>query len=126
MGQSIDHVIASQPRNEQEVERPRGMRQTAGKAQKNVATALNIKQPSVSETETQGDKVMQTLLESSTDLSNHRLELRARNIQRVVDALKAHAPHLKPAAAKSIAVIMFYNMRTMKALVRRDGAGGLS
>jgi AcrR family transcriptional regulator len=61
-------------------------------------------------------KVMHTLLESGTHLSNLRLELRGLNIQRIANALKAHVPHLKPAAAKSIAVIMFYNMRAMRAL----------
>ena len=61
-------------------------------------------------------KVLLTLFDSGVDLSNHRLEFRARNIQRIADALRAHAPHLKPSAAKSIAVIMIYNMRAMKAL----------
>ncbi len=61
-------------------------------------------------------KVVLTFLERSTDLSNRRLEFRALIIQRIANALKAHAPHLKPAAAKSIAVIMFYNMRAMRAL----------
>jgi AcrR family transcriptional regulator len=69
-------------------------------------------------------KVVLTFLESSTDLSNRRLEFRALIIQRIANALKAHAPHLKPAAAKRIAVIMFYNMRAMRALASDPNAPG--
>jgi hypothetical protein len=45
-------------------------------------------------------------------------------IQQIANALKAHAPHLKPAAAKSIAMIMFYNMRAMSALTSDPNAPG--
>jgi AcrR family transcriptional regulator len=57
-----------------------------------------------------------TLLESGPAGSVRRKELRARNLEKVSEALRAHAPHLKRAAARSIAVIMIYNMRAMMAL----------
>ncbi len=62
------------------------------------------------------NKALPTLLESGSNWSNKRLEFRARNLERITDALKAHAPHLKRSAAKRIGVIMLYNMRTMNAL----------
>src|SRR5258707_15404346 len=58
-------------------------------------------------------KVVLTFLESSTDLSTRRLEFRPLIIQRIANALKAHAPHLRPPPTKSIAVIMFYNIRAL-------------
>lgn len=60
-------------------------------------------------------KILLVLLEAGT-LSIRRQDFRARNIQRIAEALRAHAPHLKPAACKSIAVIMLYNMRAMNDL----------
>ncbi|MDL2409765.1 XRE family transcriptional regulator [Rhizobium calliandrae] len=73
MGRSIDQVIASLPRDQQEqiearydelrqeVEGLRELRQIAGKAQEDVAAALNIKQPSVSKIENQADMYLSTL-----------------------------------------------------------------
>jgi predicted XRE-type DNA-binding protein len=73
MGRSLDQVIAELPpeRQEriearyqelrQEVEGLRELRQIAGKAQADIATALNIKQPSVSKIEKQADMYLSTL-----------------------------------------------------------------
>jgi len=73
MGRTIDDVIASLPpeRRERvearfqelkdEVESLRELRQVAGKAQADVAAALNIKQPSVSKIEKQADMYLSTL-----------------------------------------------------------------
>lgn len=73
MGRSITDVIASLPLDQQEqvearyqelrqeVEGLRELRQIAGKAQEDVAGALNIKQPSVSKIEKQADMYLSTL-----------------------------------------------------------------
>jgi AcrR family transcriptional regulator len=64
----------------------------------------------------QKHKALLPLMESGVDKAGRRQEFRAQNLQRIAAALAAHAPHLRPAAIKSIAVIMLYNMRTMNAL----------
>ena len=56
------------------------------------------------------------LLEGRHDGSRLRMEFRVRNLDRIAEALRAHAPHLKRPAARSIAVVMLYNMRAMIAL----------
>ena len=73
MGRSLTDVIASLPQDQQaeietryqqmrrEVEGLRELRQIAGKAQEDIATALNIKQPSVSKIEKQADMYLSTL-----------------------------------------------------------------
>ena len=73
MGRSLNDVIASLPRDQQEqiearydelrqeVEGLRELRPIAGKAQEDVAAALNIKQPSVSKIENQADMYLSTL-----------------------------------------------------------------
>lgn len=73
MGGTLDQVIAELPpeRRERvearyqelrrEVEGLRELRQIAGKAQADIATALNIKQPSVSKIERQADMYLSTL-----------------------------------------------------------------
>jgi AcrR family transcriptional regulator len=61
-------------------------------------------------------KALPALLERHSDGSKRREEFRARNLDRIAQALKAHAPHLKRSDAKTVAVIMLYNMRTMMAL----------
>jgi len=73
MGRTIDEVIAELPpeRREriesryrelrQEVDGLRGLREIAGKAQRDVAAALQIKQPSVSKIEKQTDMYLSTL-----------------------------------------------------------------
>ncbi len=73
MGRTLDQVIASLPAERQrrietrfndlkgEVESLRELRMAAGKAQADVATALKIKQPSVSKIEKQADMYLSTL-----------------------------------------------------------------
>lgn len=86
MGRSITEVIASLPRDQQdqiearyqelrqEVDGLRELRQIAGKAQEDVATALNIKQPSVSKIENQADMYLSTL-RSYVEAIGGKLEL---------------------------------------------------
>ena len=66
-------------------------------------------------------KPLVALIESPTSGSRCRVELRIRTLARAVAALKAHAPHLKPATARNIAIVMLYNMRTMVALTFDPG-----
>lgn len=73
MGRNLDEVIAALPpeRREridaryrelkEEVEGLRELRQVTGKAQAQIATALKIKQPSVSKIEKQADMYLSTL-----------------------------------------------------------------
>jgi len=73
MGRSLNDIIAALPAEEQaaidaryqdlkqEVEGFRELRQIAGKAQAEIASALNIKQPSVSQIERQTDMYLSTL-----------------------------------------------------------------
>lgn len=62
------------PGREQEVESLRELRQLAGKAQADIATALNIKQPSVSKIEKQTDMHLSTL-RSYVEAVGGKLEL---------------------------------------------------
>src|SRR6202140_938541 len=73
MGRNLNQTIAELPADRQaridaryremkdEVEGLRELRQIAGKAQSDIATALNIKQPSVSKIEKQADMYLSTL-----------------------------------------------------------------
>lgn len=73
MARSLNDIIAALPVDEQEaiearyqelkqeVESLRELRQIAGKAQEDIAIALNIKQPSVSKIEKQADMYLSTL-----------------------------------------------------------------
>ena len=73
MARSLNEFIAELPADEQaeiearyqvlkqEVEGLRELRQIAGKAQADIASALNIKQPSVSKIEKQADMYLSTL-----------------------------------------------------------------
>ncbi|WP_432212051.1 XRE family transcriptional regulator [Bosea vestrisii] len=73
MGRNLNDFIATLPQEEQaaidvryrelkqEVEGLRELRQIAGKAQADIASALNIKQPSVSKIEKQTDMYLSTL-----------------------------------------------------------------
>lgn len=86
MGRTIDEIIAELPADEQaaiesryqvlkqEVEGLRELRQIAGKAQADIATALNIKQPSVSKIEKQADMYLSTL-RSYVEAIGGKLEL---------------------------------------------------
>ena len=73
MGRTLNEIIADLPPErqaavearyqelKQEVEGLRELRQIAGKAQADIATALHIKQPSVSKIEKQADMYLSTL-----------------------------------------------------------------
>ena len=73
MGRNLNQIIADLPPDRQaridaryremkaEVDGLRELRQVAGKAQADIATALNIKQPSVSKIEKQADMYLSTL-----------------------------------------------------------------
>src|SRR3546814_7753915 len=73
MGRNLDEIIAEMPPErqadvearyqvlKQEVEGLRELRLIAGKAQADIATALNIKQPSVSKIESQADMYLSKL-----------------------------------------------------------------
>src|SRR3546814_5955721 len=73
MGRNLDEIIAEMPPErqadvearyqvlKQEVEGLRELRLIAGKAQADIATALNIKQPSASKIESQADMYLSTL-----------------------------------------------------------------
>lgn len=73
MGRALTDIIAALPADEQEaiearyqelkqdVEGLRELRQIAGKAQADIASTLNIKQPSVSQIERQTDMYLSTL-----------------------------------------------------------------
>jgi DNA-binding XRE family transcriptional regulator len=86
MGRNLNQIIAELPpeRQEriearyqelrQEVESLRELRQIAGKAQFDIATALNIKQPSVSKIEKQADMYLSTL-RSYVEAVGGKLEL---------------------------------------------------
>lgn len=86
MGRKLTDIIASLPAEEQEavearyqelkqdVEGLRELRQIAGKAQAEIATALNIKQPSVSQIEKQTDMYLSTL-RSYVEAIGGKLEL---------------------------------------------------
>ncbi|TCT00508.1 XRE family transcriptional regulator [Aquabacter spiritensis] len=86
MARSLNEFIAELPLEEQaeiearyqvlkqEVEGLRELRQIAGKAQADIATALNIKQPSVSKIEKQADMYLSTL-RSYVEAVGGKLEL---------------------------------------------------
>ena len=86
MARSLNDMIAALPVDEQEaiearyqelkqeVESLRELRQIAGKAQEDIATALNIKQPSVSKIEKQADMYLSTL-RSYVEAIGGKLEL---------------------------------------------------
>lgn len=93
MGRSLNDIIAALPAEEQaaidaryqdlkqEVEGLRELRQIAGKAQAEIASALNIKQPSVSQIERQTDMYLSTL-RSYVEAVGGELELTVKLPQR--------------------------------------------
>ncbi len=119
MGRTIDEIIAQLPAEEQatiearyqvlkqEVEGLRELRQIAGKAQADIATALNIKQPSVSKIEKQADMYLSTL-RSYVEAIGGKLELTVKLPAR--PAFTIHhlgdvaAPASKPTVARRKAV----------------------
>jgi len=109
MGRTLDQVIDGLPaeRRErvearyeelrQEVEGLRELRQIAGKAQADIATALNIKQPSVSKIEKQAEMYLSTL-RSYVEAIGGQLELTVKLPERPV--LKIH--HLGDVAEPAV------------------------
>lgn len=99
MGRSLNDIIAALPLEEreavdaryhdlkQEVEGLRELRQIAGKAQADIASVLNIKQPSVSQIERQTDMYLSTL-RSYVEAVGGELELTVKLPQRA--ALRIH------------------------------------
>jgi DNA-binding XRE family transcriptional regulator len=99
MGRNLNDFIATLPPEEQaaidvryqelkqEVEGLRELRQIAGKAQADIASALNIKQPSVSKIEKQTDMYLSTL-RSYVEAVGGKLELTVTLPQR--PALRIH------------------------------------
>ncbi len=116
MGRNLDQIIAelSPERRErvearyqelrQEVEGLRELRRIAGKAQADIATALDIKQPSVSKIEKQADMYLSTL-RSYVEAIGGELELTVKLPDR--PALKIHRlgdfaePAVKPRNARA-------------------------
>ena len=111
MGRSLDQVTSELPpeRRERvearyrelhrEVEGLRELRQIAGKAQADIATALNIKQPSVSKIEKQADMYLSTL-RSYIEAIGGQLELVVRLPERPVLRLQ----HLGDISADMVSV----------------------
>jgi len=107
MGRNLNQIIAELPAERQEriearyqelrqeVEGLRELRQIVGKAQLDIATALNIKQPSVSKIEKQTDMYLSTL-RSYVEAIGGKLELvvklpkrPALRLQQIGDVLQA-------------------------------------
>ena len=125
MGRNLNQIIADLPSDRQagidkryremkdEVEGLRALRQVAGKAQADIATALNIKQPSVSKIEKQADMYLSTLrsyveaIGGELDLVVRLPKLPALRLQHLGDLFKSTPePGAKPrrtAAAKRTA-----------------------
>jgi transcriptional regulator with XRE-family HTH domain len=99
MGRNLNDLIATLPLEQQaaidaryqelkhEVEGLRELRQIAGKAQADIASALNIKQPSVSKIEKQTDMYLSTL-RSYVEAVGGKLELTVKLPER--PALRIH------------------------------------
>jgi transcriptional regulator with XRE-family HTH domain len=114
MGRNLKQIIAALPTDRQaridaryremkdEVEGLRELRQIAGKAQAEIATTLNIKQPSVSKIESQADMYLSTLrsyveaIGGELDLMVRLPKRRVLRIQHLGDVLAAES---KPRAS---------------------------
>src|ERR1700686_928005 len=120
MGRNLNQTIAELPADRQaridaryremkdEVEGLRELRQIAGKAQSDIATALNIKQPSVSKIEKQADMYLSTL-RSYVEAIGGELDLVVRlpkrpalRLQHLGDVFKS-APEPRPASQRASA-----------------------
>ncbi|MGA2291900.1 XRE family transcriptional regulator [Bradyrhizobium sp.] len=122
MGRSLNEIIAELPLDEQqaiearyqelkqEVEGLHELRQITGKAQADIASALNIKQPSVSKIEKQTDMYLSTLrsyveavggkLELTVQLPK-RPALRIRHLGEVAPAVEKRIPARRGSGARS-------------------------
>lgn len=118
MARSLSEIIAELPADEQadiearyqvlkqEVEGLRELRQIAGKAQADIATALNIKQPSVSKIEKQADMYLSTL-RSYVEAIGGKLELTVKlparpllRLQSLGDVAADQAPRVSAVARR--------------------------
>jgi len=61
-------------------------------------------------------RALLALLEGRADGSRRREEFRHRNLERIGEALKANAPHLRAPTLMKMAVVMLYHMRAMMAM----------
>ncbi|HEX4756898.1 MAG TPA: TetR/AcrR family transcriptional regulator [Terracidiphilus sp.] len=61
-------------------------------------------------------RALLALLEGRADGSRRREEFRHRNLERIGEALKANAPHLRAPTLRKMAVVMLYHMRAMMAM----------
>lgn len=122
MGRSLNEIIAELPLDEQqaiearyqelkqEVEGLRELRRITGKAQADIASALNIKQPSISKIEKQTDMYLSTLrsyveavggkLELTVQLPK-RPALRIRHLGEVAPAVEKRIPARRGSGARS-------------------------
>lgn len=118
MGRSLSRIIADLPPDRRaridqryremkdHVEGLRELRQIAGKAQADIATALNIKQPSVSKIEKQADMYLSTLrsyveaMGGELDLVVRLPKRRALRLQHLGDIVKS-ASELRPASQRA-------------------------
>ncbi|AXC49750.1 DNA-binding protein [Paracoccus suum] len=112
MGRSTDHIDALLPHDQQavidarqqdmtqEVEGLRELRQIAGKAQADIASALNITQPSVSKIEKQSDMHLSTL-RNYVEAVGGELELTVKLPKRPVLRIH-HLGDLVPVRAASV------------------------
>lgn len=111
MGRTVDQVIAELPPERRgrvdaryrelrrQVEGLRELRQIAGKAQADVATALSIKQPSVSKIEKQADMYLSTL-RSYVEAIGGELDL----VVRLPPRLEIHLQNLGDFVAEDVLV----------------------
>ena len=128
MGRSLRDVIAELPLDEQqaiearyqelkqEVEGLRELRQITGKAQADIASALNIKQPSVSKIEKQTDMYLSTL-RSYVEAVGGKLELTVQLPKRPALHIR-HLGEVAPAVATRTPVRRRSGIRSPR---RRDG-----
>jgi hypothetical protein len=118
MGRNLNRIIAELPPDRRarvdqryremkdEVEGLRGLRQVTGKAQADIATALKIKQPSVSKIEKQADMYLSTLrsyveaIGGELDLVVRLPRRRALRLQHLGDVVKS-ASEPRPAAHRA-------------------------
>lgn len=112
MGRSIDHIVARLPHDQQAVidarqqgmtqvvEGLRELRQITGKAQADIASALNITQPSVSKIEKQTDMHLSTL-RNYVEAVGGELELTVKLPKRPVLRIH-HLGDLAPVRAASV------------------------
>jgi AcrR family transcriptional regulator len=61
-------------------------------------------------------RALLALLEGRADGSRRRAEFRHRNLERIGEALKANAPHLRAPTLRKMAVVMLYHMRAIMAM----------